>query len=113
MKETTEKRIPAAVWFVTGLVAVALAAITIVFAVKAVGQAGLGVEVYLTNPTGLVQLHAAPSNSSTSIAILGDGTTAIVREIQSIGDETWYLVEAEAEVAAGWVNESRISTDPP
>jgi hypothetical protein len=111
MNETTEKRIPAAVWFVTGLVAVALAAITIAFAVTAVGQAGLGVEVYLTNPTGLVQLHAAPSNYSTSIAILGDGATAIVRQIRSIGDETWYLVEAEA--AAGWVNESRISTDPP
>jgi len=111
MNETTEKRIPAVVWLVTGLVAVALAVVSIAFAVTAVGQAGLGVEVYLTNPTGLVQLHAAPSSFSTSIAILGDGAMAIVRQIRSIGDETWYLVEAEA--AAGWVNESRISTDPP
>lgn len=111
MNQMTEKRIPAAVWAATGLVAVALAAITIALAVIAVGQAGLGVEVYLTNPTGLVHLHEAPSSFSASIAILGDGTTAIVREIQSVGDETWYLVEAEA--AAGWVNESGISTEPP
>ena len=111
MSETTERHIPAAVWFVTGLVAVALVVITIAFVVIAVGQAGLGVEVYLTNPTGLVQLHAAPSSSSTSIAILGDGTTAVVRDIRSIGDETWYLVETDA--AAGWVNESRINRDPP
>lgn len=107
----TEKPIPFIVWVVTGLVAVALLAVTIVLGVKASGQSGLGVEVYLTSPIGLIHIHEEPSMYSPSTGIVANGTSAIIRRIQPVGDVVWYFVEIET--TSGWVDETRLSAEPP
>ena len=57
MNSEIEKRIPLPVWIVTALVATALLVMTIVLAIKAGGQSGLGVEIYLTSPIAVSYTH--------------------------------------------------------
>lgn len=93
------------------MAALTLLAFTIVLAIKASGQAGLGVEVYLTSPTGLVHIYEEPSMYSTRVAIVSDGTLAIIRDIESVRDVVWYFVEVET--GSGWIDETRLSSEAP
>ena len=111
MSETDTRRIPKPVWIITWIAALTLLAFTIVLAIKASGQAGLGVEVYLTSPTGLVHIHEEPSMYSTRVTIVSDGTLAIVRDIEPVGEVVWYFVEVET--GSGWVDETRLSSEAP
>ena len=111
MNDKIEKRIPTPVWVVTALVATALMAITIVLAVKAAGQSGLGVQIYLTSPIGLIHIHEEPNVYSASVAIVANGTPAIIRRIEPVRDVIWYFVDVET--ASGWVDETRLSAEPP
>ena len=111
MSGTDHRRIPKSVWIITGIAALTLLAFTILLAIKASGQAGLGVEVYLTSPTGLVHIHEEPSQYSTRVTIVSDGTRAIIRDIEPVGDVIWYFVEVET--GSGWVDESRLGSEVP
>ena len=111
MSGTEKGSIPKSVWIITWVAALTLVAFTIVLAVKASGQAGLGVEVYLTSPTGLVHVHEEPNMYSTRVTIVSDGTLAIIRDIESVGDVVWYFVEVET--GSGWVDETRLSSEAP
>ncbi len=111
MSGSNEKPISKAVWIITWAVALTLLAITIVLGIKATGRAGLGVEVYLTSPTGLVHIHEEPNMYSTRVTIVSDGTLAIIRDIEPVGEVVWYFVEVET--GSGWVDETRLSTEGP
>ncbi len=107
----TEKKIPSIVWVVTGIAAMVLLGFTIVLGVKASGQAGLGLEIYLTSPVGLIHIHEDPSVYSPTVGIVENGTSAIIRRRQHVGDVVWYFVEVET--TSGWVDETRLSAEPP
>jgi hypothetical protein len=111
MSGTENRPIPKPVWIITWIAALTLLAFTIVLAIKASGQAGLGLEVYLTSPTGLVHIHEEPSMYASRVTIVSDGTLAVIRDIEPVGDTVWYFVEVET--GAGWVDETRVSSEAP
>jgi hypothetical protein len=111
MSGANEKPIPKPVWIITWAVALVLLAFTIVLGITATGRAGLGVEVYLTSPTGLVHVHEEPNMYSTRVTIVSSGTMAIIRDIEPVGEVVWYFVEVET--GSGWVDETRLSSESP
>ena len=107
----TQKKIPSAVWILTGLAALALLGATIALGIRAATQSGLGAQVYLTSPVGLIHIHEDPSMYSGTVSVVTNGTPATVRGIEDIGGVTWYFVEVES--ISGWVDETRLSAEPP
>ena len=107
----TEKRIPSIVWVGTVIVAVMLLGFTIALGVKASGQSGLGMEIYLTSPIGVIHIHEEPNMYSSSVGIVASGTSAIIRRVEHVGDVVWYYIEVET--TFGWVDETRLSAEPP
>jgi hypothetical protein len=111
MRVAGERPIPKVVWIITWLAALTLLIFTIVLAIRAFGQAGLGVEVYLISPTGFVHIHEDPNMYSSRVTIVSNGTQAIIRDIESVGEVVWYYVEVDS--GSGWVDETRLSAEAP
>jgi SH3-like domain-containing protein len=97
-------------WAITAIAALGLAAATInLMRLSRQGEFARGSVVQVTSEDNLVLLRDEPEEAANFSAILENGASVTILDIDTSREEPWYRVEAEA--GAGWVPESNIVSE--
>ena len=98
-------------WWITGLAALCLLAVTAVLFLRANQIEESGIVGYVARSETAPFLRDRPTNNGSGLTVLEYGTQVRVSDSASRSDVGWYYVDAGE--ASGWVRASLISFDPP
>jgi SH3-like domain-containing protein len=97
-------------WVITAMAALGLAAATInLMRLSRQGEFSRGSVVQVMSEDNLVLLRDEPEEAANFSAILENGASVTILDIDTSGEQPWYRVEAEE--GSGWILESNIAAD--
>ncbi len=98
-------------WWLAGLVALILLAITVALFIRAEQIEDSGILAYVTNAQTAPFLREQPGNGGAVLMVLESGSPVRVRDSATRNNQDWYYVDAGQ--TSGWLLASLISFDPP